>query len=546
MINRDRTAFDLVRFAGPARQMAAVFAANSGCRIGESTVASKKLHLYHSSKPRELEIIRNLDAGILLYSRNSANQIIHLDIFHECGQVDHQLIAHTLKKAAADYNEAAGSPKSGLFQAINPNFIDVQTATGGGRITGSLSYGQKAVLQNAHQNHVHLAALLPDASLTGVFFLVSAVEEAILCCGLQLRCLEKLTLTIHSGNQPVDLSGYTDQTDSLLNNKNKFPGSRPQCKTDHPACSSRQPDSGRHESGSDSTNAETTPIDRENQILLRLKDRELQTHRRQDQHPGRSACQNQEPLPGIAQHIHKLLQYSSRASHTVRPVTGRSSARLQPAYPESAPHGLFSPRLDITATIQAAAARKLSNEHTSFNITGADLMFNSGRTSRQYDLCMILDASASMEGLRLQTAKAMISRLFSTIPCRISLIAFQDKSAKVELSFTNSRDKLQTALNAVQPYGATPLALGLKTALDYLKTERTHRPLLALITDGLSEQPGHAAPLDDALAAAREIKAAHYRFTCIGLVPGQQSLAELAQLAGGSLYPITKPLTSYS
>ena len=526
--------------------MAAVFAVNGGCRIGESTVASKKLHLYHSSKPRELEIIRNLDAGILLYGRNSANQIVHLDVFHQCGQVDHQLIARTLKKAAADYNEAAGSPKSGLFQAINPNFIDVQTATGGGRITGSLSYGQKAALQNAHQNHVHLAALLPDASLTGVFFLVSAVEEAILGCGLQLRCLEKLTLTINSGNQPVDLSGYTDQTDSLLNNKNKIPGSRPQRKADHPAGSGRQSASGRHEAGSDSTNAETTGINQEHQILLSLKDRNLQTQRRQDRYPGRSTCQSQEPLPGIAQHIHKLLQDSSRASHIAHPVTGRSSARPHTAYPNSAPHGLFSPCLDITATIQAAAARKRSTEHTSFNITGADLMFNAGRTSRQYDLCMILDASASMEGLRLQTAKTIISGLFSTIPCRISLIAFQDKSAKVELAFTNSRDKLQSALNAIQPYGATPLALGLKTALDYLKTEHTHRPLLALITDGLSEQPGHAAPLDDALAAAREIKAAHYRFTCIGLVPGQHSLAELAQSAGGSLYPIIKPLTSYS
>lgn len=530
----DQSWLTLARFTGPAGRLAAILADNSGCRIGESTVVSKKLHLYHA--PQELSIIRTLDAGMLLYSRSTANQIIHLDVFHQCGLVDHHRIAGALKDAVAAYLQAAGGRNVAGQAAMDANLIDIQTATGGGRITGALRYGLKPTLQKAHQNHVHVAALLPDSSLAGVFFLVSAIENVILHCGLELRCLEKLTVIQNTGNQYIDLSEYTDHTDSLLKQQTIAAAMQPLCQTDSAGrltSAAGCPES----SAAGVSEPKKSTGDSQKQILLGLESRQVRTQHQAKWHSNQTPNQTWRPVPGIEQHIRKLLQTGSRHSHPkAGSMISPAATRLDKAGSSLAPAALLAPCLDITATVHSAA-RKLNPEQTAFTISPADLRFKSERFRRQYDFCIILDASASMEGLRLQTAKAIIARLLGAFTCRISLIVFQDQSARLKLPFTGSRDKLNTALNLVQPYGATPLALGLKTALDYLKTARARQPLFILITDG-GQKPAPAGPLADALAAAREIKAGNYPFTCIGLAPEQYYLSDLAALAGGTVYPI--------
>ncbi|GBG57413.1 hypothetical protein SPFL3102_03674 [Sporomusaceae bacterium FL31] len=546
MTSIDYTSLPLARLAVPVEQLMRIFTSNSGCKIGESTVVSKKLHIYNAVQPQEIQIMYNVDAGCLFYNRQDCNKIIHLDCFHECGQVDHHLVAAALRDAVSYYNTLVDAHPELSRTSIDPNLIDIQTSTGGGRITGNLAYGQKLALQNAHKNHVHVAALLPDRHTACLFFIVLAVESAIVACNLELRCIEKLTLAASSGNQLMDLSDYTDQTDSFLKSDTPSPQTQSDCQqTDGHSKEGEQstysidqnPTAASLGSLNSQKRADSGQCDQQTLLGFPGSQEALPQQSCSRDHPMNSS--NLHTIPDIEQHIRKLLKAnqqnrqskSKRSQHSDSFTAPRKLGYL-------AANNFADTLLDITATVQAAAARKLSTKNAAFHISGVDLRFNTVHAPQKSDICMILDASASMEGARLQTAKMLISRLMRSTICRLSLITFQDTTAQVRLPFSRSENSLTAALHSIQPYGATPLALGLRTGLEYLKTVHTHNPLMVLITDGL---PSYASgntddPLIDAMTAAREIKALNYKFTCIGLESQQNYLIELAKLAGGTIY----------
>lgn len=544
MTSIDYTSLTLARLAVPVEQLMRIFTSNSGCKIGESTVVSKKLHIYNAVQPQEIQIMYNVDAGCLFYNRQDCNKIIHLDCFHECGQVDHHLVAAALRDAVSYYNDLAHVHPELSRTSIDSNLIDIQTSTGGGRITGNLAYGQKLALQHAHKNHVHVAALLPDRHIACLFFIVLAVESAILACNLELRCIEKLTLAASSGNQLMDLSDYTDQTDSFL----KSDTSSPQTQSGHQQTHSNEDEQSTYSIDQTPTSANLSCLNSQKrtdngqcdqQTLLGFNGSQgaLPTHSCSRDHPMNGS--NLHVIPDIEQHIRKLLRSNQQNRQSKSKRAQHSDAFTAPRKLGYLTANSFADTtLDITATVQASAARKLATKSAAFHISGVDLRFSTVHAPQKSDICMILDASASMEGARLQTAKLLISRLMRSTICRLSLITFQDTAAQVRLPFSRSENSLTTALHSIQPYGATPLALGLRTGLEYLKTVHTHNPLMVLITDGL---PSYASgntddPLIDAMTAAREIKALNFKFTCIGLESQQNYLIELAKIAGGTVY----------
>jgi magnesium chelatase subunit D len=541
MTRIDYSSLSFNRLQTPVEALLCVFADHSGCKIAESTVVSKKLHIYLPGRPQEIQIMCNVDAGRLFYNRPDYGTIIHMDIFHEYGLVDHHQIAAALRDAVAHYNTSLLLDEPANRHAADANLIDIQTGTGGGRITGNLAYGQKTSLQNAHKNHVHIAAMLPDEHAACLFFLILAAESTILTCGLELRCIEKVVLTASCGNQLLDLSEYTDQTDSYL--KSQKHGGQHQTVSQL----SQQQDNSETAACTIKPTAAHAPLQSLNakvqhegqcnqQTLLGFSGQKLPT-RATSQQPQ----YNLQPLADIAdmeQHIRKQLRpkrqnlpAKCRLSDQQDAVAARKTNHL-------ALEKTLAAVLDITATVQAAAARQLTTAIPALNISGLDLRFHGANASQRSDLCVLLDASASMEGLRLQMAKTLIARLLHSTGCRISLITFQDSAAQFVLPFTRNESRLRAELKTIQAYGATPLALGLKSGMDYLKSSHPHNPFLILITDGL---PSYASgntgdPLSDAMIAAREIKAAHYKFTCIGLESQQNYLVELAKNAGGSVF----------
>ncbi|HEY8449367.1 MAG TPA: hypothetical protein VIL95_02705, partial [Bacillota bacterium] len=188
----------------------------SGLLIGESGVLSTCVHLLKQTQPGIVTILTNADAGRVFYRRRRPGEVVHLDVFHESGEVDHLQVARSIRRMLDAYTLQVA--RLGSSEATVPalaDYVDVQTATGGGRITGSLAFGRRETLQRAHRNHVHLAGLLPRQDLLCVFYLLAGVEEAILACGLQLRRVEGIEYD-RGGEGRLSLADYTSPSDSLI------------------------------------------------------------------------------------------------------------------------------------------------------------------------------------------------------------------------------------------------------------------------------------------------------------------------------------------
>ncbi|GAB6876087.1 vWA domain-containing protein [Thermaerobacter litoralis] len=185
--------------------------------IGEAAVASTCVHLLVVGRPGVVQVLRHADAGRVFYGRSRPGQILHIDVFHADGEVDHRLVARQLTRAARIYARDAGAYRvAGLPVEQIPDYIDLQTGTGGGRASGSLIYGRRLSLRLAHRNHVHLAIGLPRALWGYAVYAVAAVEEAVLQSGLELRRIDAVELVDGQGGAPLDLSDYETASDSLL------------------------------------------------------------------------------------------------------------------------------------------------------------------------------------------------------------------------------------------------------------------------------------------------------------------------------------------
>lgn len=202
------------RLKGPSAVVAQALTAGRGVRLGQSAVLSTKVHAFNAYSPEHVQIMTTADAGQVFYRRPDAGEVCHLDVFHQCGLVDHKLVARYVRCAVKFYQQMPEVRSAGS-QIICLDLIDIQTAGGGGRITGALSSGKKRSLRRVHENHVHVALSLPLEHVMCLFYIVAAIEAAIVNAGLELRCNEQISY-IAAADSPANLSPYTDQTDSLL------------------------------------------------------------------------------------------------------------------------------------------------------------------------------------------------------------------------------------------------------------------------------------------------------------------------------------------
>jgi magnesium chelatase subunit D len=176
---------------------------NKGVRIGQTAVVSRKVHTINPITPQKINIVVNSDAGQVFYQRLLPNEIIHIDLFHEIKTFNLKQLANFVKKAL----------EISSFSHLMNN-IDIQTGSGGGRLTGDLCYGMTESLKKSHLNHVHIAAFIPEEELESIFLIVDNFEQALLEQGVELRKIEKILHEIR--NSPMDLSSHTSHSDSNL------------------------------------------------------------------------------------------------------------------------------------------------------------------------------------------------------------------------------------------------------------------------------------------------------------------------------------------
>ncbi len=557
-----------------------------GYRFGESTVVSKHVHLVSSLRPGEVDVVVDADAGQVFYHRRVEGQILHLDVFHEIAEIDHREVARRL--AAARHGQDTGLGLSGLPPegvSLGPrhavDYIDVQTATGGGRITGGLGYGRGTTLRRAHLTHVHVAMLSGRRDLAAVPYVIMTAEEEIRRQGHGIRRLEHLNHISGQGrNAPLDLSSYTSLSDSLLREaKRDWSSPRGEFVASNPTYLRSVLDLADEFGGIDElsevlaslADAPTwTQLQKRlrgrvplNQVLNRLEGERLIA----SEHGLYSLTGDGRTLTDyVARHrreielrfklaLRKLPFRQTSGSKRAVPTTAtRPDGRGGLAYRRvlTAQVGGWVGALAVPETVVRAAVNRLMEGVASGGAAGLGAAAGAGLSIRRGDLqvygrrglgpldiCLVVDASASMAGPRMRAAKYLAQHLLLSTRDRVAVVVFQEREAGLCVPFTRNFDSVQGGVSRIRPLGLTPLAEGLLHAAAYVRRERAHDPLLLLITDGIPTVPRWSMnPVADSLTAARSVAKERIRFSCIGLEPNLEFLKDLSAAAHGTLHVV--------
>lgn len=530
----------LTRLAQVAGVVGQVLAAGEGMRLGQSAVLSTKVHAFASRRPEFVQIF-NADAGKVLYNRSNSGEICHLDIFHQCAQVDHRFVAYYVYQAIGKYNSLADRQiELACAGIVNPDFVDIQTAVGGGRITGSLHGGQKLSLRRVHENHVHIALRLTAIDYMCLFYIVAAVEAALADQGVELRCNEGI-FYVDSPEFQAELSSYSDQTDSLLVGR--------QLATENCQAGSQTGNLASQEVGSRQTDNQggntftgsQQAFSGGGQNIISVVAPAIDVPLSGKQQP---TILTTSPAfdgyaPGLAESLRKATANINNQGRPGNKTLIWNSRQIAEKIVEK---NDFSVGIDAAATVRAAAVRKMASSiQERLYVIPDDIRYTACRVHQGSDICLVVDSSGSMGGNKLQVAKYLAGEICRHGCSRLSLVTFQDKRAEVLRPFTKSKQAVLDLFDTIIPTGATPLAMGLQHSLAYLTAQMPQNPLLVLITDGIpSFRYGEMiSSLQDALTAAAEIRQANCGFLGIGLDENNDFLKELAAAAGGSTYLFT-------
>lgn len=105
------------------------------------------------------------------------------------------------------------------------------------------------------------------------------------------------------------------------------------------------------------------------------------------------------------------------------------------------------------------------------------------------NLCLVLDHSTSMRGLRLQQMKQGIQKIIDQLKPEdaLSIVVFSDKSKVLLPSKRNiNKNRVKSLINTIQTTGATEMLQGLTAGLEQLEFHRTSQTVnhLVFLTDG--------------------------------------------------------------
>ncbi len=165
-------------------------------------------------------------------------------------------------------------------------------------------------------------------------------------------------------------------------------------------------------------------------------------------------------------------------------------------------------RIAIPATLAAAAPFQICRgARPAIRIEKQDLRYKEFRQKAGVLTIFVVDASGSMALSRMDQAKGALIRLLEKAYVRrdrVALISFRGDRAAVLLPPSRSIELARRLLDGLAVGGGTPLAAGLKAALELAKQQTdASRTLAVLLTDGRANV-GAAEELERACAALRD------------------------------------------
>ena len=161
----------------------------------------------------------------------------------------------------------------------------------------------------------------------------------------------------------------------------------------------------------------------------------------------------------------------------------------------------------------------------------------------------VVDASGSSALNRLAETKGAVELLLADCYARrdsVAVIAFRSKGAELLLPPTRSLVRAKRSLAGLPGGGGTPLAAGIESAHGLADAVRRKgaSPVVVLLTDGRANiardgSPGRARANEDALAAARQMRADGFSVLLLDTSPKPQDTARaLADALGARYLPL--------
>nr|WP_281253198.1 magnesium chelatase subunit D [Flavimaricola marinus] len=239
----------------------------------------------------------------------------------------------------------------------------------------------------------------------------------------------------------------------------------------------------------------------------------------------------------------------ARGSGTGAKKKGNRRGRPKPSRPGRLGDGQ---RIDIVATLRAAAPwQTVRGRDGPLKIRPDDIRVKRYEDKSDRLLIFAVDASGSAALARLAEAKGAVELLLAQAYARrdhVALIAFRGTEAEILLPPTRSLVQTKRRLAALPGGGGTPLAAGLKAALELAGQagRRGLTPTLALLTDGraniaLDGAADRAQAAEDAqrIAAGMRVNGVEALVIDTGNRP-ERALRELAGTLGAVYLPLPR------
>lgn len=209
-------------------------------------------------------------------------------------------------------------------------------------------------------------------------------------------------------------------------------------------------------------------------------------------------------------------------------------------------------RLDLLATLRAAAPWQRLRPATPaqdaprLRVRREDFRIRRFEQRSETTTIFAVDASGSAALHRLAETKGAVELLLADCYVRrdrVAVLSFRGAGSELLLPPTRSLVRARRSLAGLPGGGGTPLAAGIAAAAALADAEQRRgiSPLIVLLTDGRANvardgAPGREAAIEDALVAARQLRAARLQAVLIDTSPQAQPQARQLATAMGARY----------
>lgn len=550
-----------------ANYLALYFGQDQGVRLGESVVVSRKSHARMPEKriKGQIKILTNRDAGKTYLDFVDIDQVVHIDVYHQPGEIDTKIVAQAIFVNIEQYflekTPQLKYAEEERFKMVAEymNKIHITTNKGKGVMYELFQGIVKPTLEDDEgKDHVHILARFNREDYYLVYVIAEAVEEVIIESDVKLGKVRnishgkeketeesfagyiKLPWKSFKGQKATKLPDKENVNQLILKLAEKFGGV----------------DEIEEFMESYSTNIfKRKGIDQQKkkwgdvehyveqlEELGLLKDTPFGTivtkkgleltdyiinHKCEIETEIRK---NMRKVPaGGSSRFRKLGNVEQKNSSSIQIIN-----RNKTVYD---PNVEWSGDLAVPETVVQAVKNSFIRNDPRLTIQKEDLHYYQKKIYTPIDVCLLIDASGSMAGDKRQAACYLAEHLLLTGKEKVAVVTFQERSSHVVVPFTKDHNLLKKGLATISPAGLTPMATGIVTAVNLIKQNRVRNPLLVMITDGVPNTPLWTLDAaSDALEAASLIPEAKIHLVCIGVESNRIFLEKLCNRAEGVLY----------